>query len=195
MNGKMMNKQRIGVSLVLVTALSLFVLAIAATPVSAQPPPHATVSIDDVTVPQYATATIPIMITEATENVSSAHINLTYDPTVVQVTAVGGSPFDNFDYNIINGEVKMIGFQSAGSLQAPLKFADVTVKAIGNPGNCTPLNLEGTVYQGHGSPYGETEFNNGSVCIVTAVPVYNTVGMIALIGLLAIVLAVTVRRR
>ena len=181
------------VGLVLIIAVSLIVIA---TTIPAGAIPSATVSINEhITLPHQNSATIPIMITEATENVSAAHINLTYDPTVVQVTAVEGGPFDNFDYNITNGKVNMTGFQGGGSLQAPVKFADVTVKAIGNPGDCTPLDLEGKVWQGHSSPYGVLEFNNGSVCIVTAVPVYNTFGMIALIGLLAIVLAVAVRKR
>lgn len=182
------------VSLVLVTVLSL--LVIATIPAGAQLP-RATVSIGNITLPQGATATIPIMIDEASNDVSSAQINLTYDPTVVQVTAVGGSSFDFFNHSIVNGKVRMIGFQWSPSLTAPTKFADVTVKAIGNPGDCTPLNLEGMVYMGTGSPYPEVEMNNGSVCIIAPVPVpaYNIFGMMALIGLLAIILAIKVRRR
>ena len=189
----MKNKQRIGVSLVLVTALSLLVIA-TAIPTSAQL--TVTVSIDNITLPQRSTATIPIMITDVpVNNVSSALINLTYDPTVVQIIDVGNSDFDEFFYNPVNGKVRMIGFQTGDTLPGPIKFADVTVKAIGNPGDCTPLNLDGNVEMSTGSPY-ELNLDNGSVCIVAAaVPVFNTFGMIALIGLLALVLLVAVRKR
>lgn len=179
--------------MVLVTALSLLVIA-TAIPAGAQELYEATVAIDNITLPQRSTATIPIMITDATSNLSGADINLTYDPTVVQVIDVGNSDFAGFEYNIVNGKVIMAGYGTE-DLQVPIKFADVTVKAIGNPGDCTPLNLEGVVYMPSGSPYHVMEFNNGSVCIVAAVPVFNTFGMIALIGLLALVLLVAVRKR
>lgn len=190
-----MKNKRTGVSLVLVTVLSLLALAIAATPAGAQIP-TATVSIDHITLPQGATATLPIIITGAPHNLSGARMNLTYDPAVVQVTAVGGSSFDAFYYNIVDGKVRMIGYQTgASSVTAPATFAEVTVQAIGNPGDYTPLNLENAeVFYGTGSPY-LVETNNGSVSIVAAVPVYNTFGMIALIGLLAILLLVKVRKR
>ena len=179
--------------MVLVTALSL--LVIATMPASAQII-NVTVSIDNITLAPQATAIIPITITEADKNVSSAQINLTYDPAVVQIIDVGNSDFDNFDHNIINGEVKMAGYQgSSPSLVPPIKFANVTIKAIGNPGDCTPLNLELGAIMSHGSSFHNQLPNNGSVCIVVGVPVYNTFGMIALIGLLAIVLAVAVRKR
>jgi len=191
-----MKKTRTEASLVLIGLTALTLLVTAVIPAGAQL--SANVSIGNITLPRGATATIPIMINEAPHNIASAEINLTYDPTVVQVTTVEGNhQWDFFDCNgTIEGERRMIGAQWwSPSLKAPVKFADVTVKAIGNPGDCTPLNLEGMVYMGTGSPYHEVEMNNGSVCIVAAVPAYNTFGMIALVGLLAIVLAVTVRRR
>jgi len=196
-----MKNKRIEVSLVLVTALSL--LVIATLPVCAQPPAYANVSIGDITLPQGAMATLPIMIDEAAMNISAAQINLTYDPTVVQVTAVGNSTFDNpggVFLSLINntdGNVNMAGFQfdNPDCFTPPITFANVTVKAIGNPGDYTPLNLEGKVFPcGHGTSY-ILYVSNGSVSITAAVPVYNSFGMVALIGLLAIVLVVTVRRR
>lgn len=105
-------------------------------------------------------------------NASAALINLTYDPTVVQILTVWGSDFDYFNYTLADGKVRMIRTQDgAANLQPPITFAEVTVKAIGNPGDCKPLNLEGYVVQGHGTIYPEHEFINGSVCIITGVPV------------------------
>lgn len=185
---------------VLVVALAL-VMIVTVLPVSAQPLWKATVSVDSITLAPQTSATVSVMITNATDdtdaaaNISSADMNLTYDPTVVQVIqVVNGSDFETFSHNVVNGKVIMTG-GSVDDLAPPVKFADVTVKAIGAPGECSPLNLEGQVYQPHGSDFHIMTFINGSVCIVTGVPVYNTFGTIALIGLLAVILAVSVKRR
>lgn len=191
---KKMENKRTEVCLVLVMVLSLFVIA--PIPACAEQP-SSVVTISNISVPQGATTTVPIMITSATNGLSCAQIDLTYDSTVVQVTNVGNSSFDHFYPNIDaeNETVKMVGFQGGGSLDAPTKFADVTLKAVGSAGSNTSLNLEGRTYMGSGSPYGNITMGSGSGTITVAVPVYNIFGMIALIGLLAIVLAVTVRRR
>jgi hypothetical protein len=122
---------------------------------------------------------------------------------------VGGSDFDNDDGFFFSnttttpGKVRMIGIQYGNSsdpttenLATPVKFAEVTVKAIGYPGDYTPLNLEiDDLNMGSGSEYHELRQNNGSVTIPPGVPVLNVYGISALIGLLAIVLAVAVRKR
>lgn len=195
------------VSLVLVGLIALALSAIAATPVSAQL--NATVSIGNISLAPGSTGTLPINITDAPNNVSSAQVDLTYDPTVVTVVGVGNSDFKSDTYGafISNtnepGKVRMIGYQygdptdsTTTSLATPITFAEVTVKAVGSPGDNTSLHLESDlpVLMGTGSPY-EVGNEDGWASIIGAVPVYNTFGMIALIGLLAIVLAVTVRRR
>ena len=188
-----MKNKRAEVSLVLVMAL--FLLAIVIIPAGAQL--NATVSIGDITLAQGATDTFPIMIDAAPDNVSGAQINLAYDPTVVQVTAVVNISWDILLCNdTIEGERRMIGFQFLNpSLTPPIKFADVTVKAIGNPGDYTPLNLEvPAITMEHGTPY-ELELNNGSVSIIGVVPAYNSFGRIALIGLLAILMAISIRAK
>jgi hypothetical protein len=137
------------------------------------------------------------MITDVPPNKSATQMNLTYDPTVVEIIAVGNSDFDQFNYTTnFSGVIRMIGYQMGlENLAGPITFAEVTVKAIGVPGECSPLNLEGITMRGSGSEYHKYTLNNGSVCIVPGVPAYNTVGMIALIGRLAIVLEGAVRRR
>jgi hypothetical protein len=191
-----MKDRRSEVRLVLVTALALFVLAFITLPAGAQTL-NITVSIEDITLAPQTSATLPIMITAVPpNNVSSAQINLTYDPTVVEIIAVGNSDFAEFgaNPNNISGKVLMIGY-GVDNLAGPITFAEVTVKAIGVPGECSPLDLEVISMMGSGSEYHDYIINNGSVCIVTGVPVYNTFGMIALIGLLAVVLAMAVRKR
>ena len=200
-------KNKRGVGLVVVMALSLMVVA--AVPTGADIL-TVNVSADNIVLPQGSTAIIPIMITEAPgNNISAARMNLTYDQSVVEIVGVGGSDFDNADGLFFSnptttpGKVRMIGIQWGNSsdpttenLATPVKFADVTVKAIGYPGDYTPLNLEiDDLNMGSGSEYHELRQNNGSVTIPPGVPVLNAYGMIALIGLLAIVLTIAIRRR
>jgi hypothetical protein len=194
-----MKNKRSEVDLKSVTALAIFVLAIMSIPAVAQPL-SVTVSIGDVTLAPQTAATLPIMITDVPpNNVSSALINLTYDSTVVEIVAVGNSDFDEFEANTnnISNKVLMYGHQNVSpNLAGPITFAEVTVKAIGLPGECSPLNIEvRSITMGSASEYHNYIINNGSVCIITGVPVYSNAGMIALIGLLAFVLAVAVRKR
>jgi len=193
--------------LIVVMALSLMVVAVI--PASADIL-TVNVSADNIVLPQGSTAIIPIMITDAPgNNISDARMNLTYDSSVVEIVGVGGSDFDNANGFFFSnptttpGKVRMIGIQWGNSsdpttvtLATPVKFAEVTVKAIGYPGDYTPLNLEiDDLNMGSGSEYHEVLQNNGSITIPPRVPVLNVYGISALIGLLAIVLAVAVRIR
>lgn len=190
-----MENKGVMVKLALAGLVSLFLLMVTATP-AACVQQVTTVSIGDVSLQQGDSTTIPIMITKATaQAVSSARINLTYDSSVVQVTAVGGSEFDNFNYNIVDGKVRMVGYQSGASLTTPIKFADVTIKAIGKPG-CTPLNLEIVgLTMATGSQIYPREVSNGLLCITVPVPEYNIFGLSALVGLLAIILGISIRAK
>ena len=177
--------------------LSLLVLT--AIPAYAQ---QATVSIENVSLAPQASTTIPIVITNDTaQNVGSANITLTYDKNVVIVTNVGGSDFGsdpNFMFAIdnVNGTVRMVAW-STTPLTTPIKFADVTVKAVGNPGDYSPLNL--TVYELRDEINGwiDPTVNNGSVSIIAPAPVpeYNIYGLSALIGLLAIIMGISIRAK
>ena len=167
------------VKLVLVGLVALSMLAVTVIPAYAQQ--NITVSIGDISLRPQESATIPIDIRKDTaQEVSSARINLAYDPSVVEVTAVGGSEFDFFDYNFDNGTVtitvKMIGFQWDTSLTTPIKFADVTIKAIGyHPGDFTDLNLEIVeLTMATGSPIYPREVSNGSVSIITPETINET---------------------
>jgi hypothetical protein len=180
--------------LVWITTVALLVIA-APIPASAQFL-NVTISIGDATLPPQGITTLPIMITDVPQyNVSTALINLTYNSTVVEILGIGNSDFDEFDYNnSLNGKVRMIGWQHNSSLPGPIIFAQVTFRAIGTPGDYTPLNLEGVVRRPTGGPY-DLNLNNGSITIVEAVPAYNSTGVLMLIGMLALILAVMVRRR
>jgi hypothetical protein len=190
-----MKERRLERRLVWIMAVALLVIA-ATIPASAQL--SVTISIGDAILPPQGITTLPIMITDVPpNNVSTALINLTYNSTVVEILGVGSSDFNEFDYtDSLNGKVRMIGWQnlSPPSLPGPITFAQVTFRAIGNPGDCTPLNLEGDVGRPTGGPY-VLNFSNGSITIVEGVPAYNSIGALTLIGMLALVLAIAVRKR
>jgi len=182
--------------LVLAGLMALSLLVMTAIPAYAQ---QATVSIGNVSLPPQASTTLPIMITnETAQNLGSARINLTYDPSVVQVTGVEGNElFDIFESNIIDGTVSMTGMNFT-FLTTPIKFADVIIKAVGNPGDYSPLNLTVPELRDKGNIWIEPTVSNGSVSITAvAVPAFNIYGLSLLIGLLAIIVAISVlvRRR
>ena len=182
------------VKLALACLVTLSLLVITAIPAYAQPAVTVSVIPSNVSLPQGTSTTISIMITNDTaQSVSSALINLTYDSSVVEVISAGDSDFDVFIPNIVDGKVRMIGFQMGASLTTPIKFANVTIKAIGNPGDYTELTLEDEVFMGTGSPY-LCELIGGSVTIPPVpVPVYNIYGLSVLIGLLAIISVISIR--
>jgi len=181
--------------LVLAGLMALSLLVITAMPAYAQ---QATVSIGNVSLPPQASATLPIMITnESAQNVNSADITLTYDKNIVIVTNVDGSDFGSEPYFMFaidnaNGTVRMVAW-STTPLTTPIKFADVTVKAVGNPGDYSPLNLTiNELSDENGIPIYPREVSNGSVSIIAAVPGYNVYGLSALIGLLAIIMGISI---
>lgn len=187
------------ITLVLAVLVAMTLSGIMVTPACAQQ--DITVSIGDAFLSPQASTTIPIMITNNTATeVGSANITLTYNKNVVFVTAVGNSDFGSDPYftcviNNTTGTVRMVAWSILPET-TPLRFADVTVKAVGEPGDYTPLNLEVTeLRDGYGSEIYPREVSNGSVSIVAAaaVPEYNMFGLSALIGLLAIILLVKVR--
>jgi len=105
-----------------------------------------TVRIDDLAVASggVTTATIRIEGVEG-EGLSSAQLNLTYDPKVVKVLSADAetSEFDEFMANIESGKVRMIGFQTgAEGLTGDVTFAQLQLKAVGKPGEQTALGLE-----------------------------------------------------
>ena len=113
---------------------------------SSQPeePGIAIVQVGDATVGRGEFVNITIMIKGVGgEGLSSALINLTYDPKVVKVISVGNSDYDMFMPNIGKGIVRMAGFQtSAEGLKGDVKFAEIKVKAVGKTNESSVLKLE-----------------------------------------------------
>jgi len=113
------------------------------TPTSPAEPGIVTVQVDDVTVERGELANITIMINGVGgEGLSSALINLTYNPKIVKVVSAGKSDFDIFTPNIEDGRVRMIGFQTgAEGLKGDVLFAEIQVKAVGKANESSELEL------------------------------------------------------
>ena len=191
-----MENKGVGLAVVCLVALSL--LVVTAIPVYAQAY-FITVSVVPPTtsLSQGTSTNISIMLTNSTSKVSCARINLTCDPSVVEVIRVveGDSDFDVFVPNIVDGKVRMVGLQmGVKNLETPIKFANVTIKAIGKPGDCTPLHLEVEMVTLHDTPI-EPMINDGLACISVPVPVCNIYGLSVLIGLLAIITVISIREK
>jgi hypothetical protein len=105
-----------------------------------------TVRIDNLTVASGETVTATVRIVGiGGEGLSSAQINLTYDPEVVNVLSAAGSDFDEFMATIESGMVHMNGSQTgADGLKGDITFAQLQVKAVGKTGDRCELGVEVT---------------------------------------------------
>jgi len=103
-----------------------------------------TVRVGDATVEQGELATITVMLEGVGgEGLSSALINLTYDPKIMKVLSAESSEFDEFMPNIEKGEIRMVGYQTgAEGLKGDVLFAELHVKAVGKTNERTELTLE-----------------------------------------------------
>ena len=99
------------------------------------------VSLADVVVEPDGVVTIPIMIGNIT-NYGAGTINIWYDPSVVHVTDVTGSPDSNVvakDINNTAGFAKILA-SNLGGVSGDIIFANIEFMAVG-PGS-TPLNID-----------------------------------------------------
>ena len=100
------------------------------------------VSIECAAASQGSTVTVPIDITDV-ENMCGANIWLSYDKQVVTVEKVDDGDIGTVTYNIDNaaGITKMTWDTTEGKTGS-FVFAYITLKAVGNPGDTSPLDLD-----------------------------------------------------
>ena len=147
-----------------------------------------TVSISDVFMKPNETAVTNIMINNVS-NLGVADISLYFEPSVVHVISATNSDFDVF-YPVINntrGIVRAGGMDDGDGLYGDVKFADVTLEAVGNHDETSALNLSINELKESGLP--ETSISatvdNGTVFLnlpPVAVPIsmhlHNNVGSV-----------------
>ena len=101
------------------------------------------IEISDVVALPGVNVTTPIMIRSA-PNVGTVDIILTYNQSIVNVTAVLESDFDFMDAAIdnSNGNTRFIAFQlTSPGLSGNVKIANVTLTAVGSGGQSSDLNI------------------------------------------------------
>lgn len=124
------------------------------------------VSIGGATVNVGESVTLPLMLENATEEISCATVVLSYNNAVAQVTSASNGGFDALVYNADNaqGKTTVVVYQTGErDLTGTIKIADVTVKGAGS--GSSPLNLEiATLKNNAGVPI-SAEVVNGSFTV------------------------------
>jgi len=100
---------------------------------------------DDVTASRGNSVTVPIVSHDAT-GVACDGVKLTYDASVVAVTSITQGDFTTYfgfdDESAAEGWVTVNTYVSETSLTGDVKIADVTLKAVGDAGDTSPLDME-----------------------------------------------------
>lgn len=159
------------------------------------------VSVGDVVLDPGNSTIIPIMIYNATD-VAGVELNLTYNPDVVNVTdAESGDFTDIFMPNLMyaDGRVKITTLVIGRDLSGNLIGANVTLEAVGGPGDSSPLNLEDIVLSNKDGNTLEFVTDNGTFSIPgmapAPVPALTPFGTLVIIGLLCAISATAVRKK
>ncbi|MGP8323333.1 MAG: dockerin type I domain-containing protein [Methanosarcinaceae archaeon] len=113
---------------------------------------------------------VPIMIYNAT-GIACEGVNLTYDSTVVNVIGVKQGDFTTYfgfdDGSAADGWVTVNTYVRETSLTGTVKIADVLLKAVGDAGDTSPLNMEIIAMTGqNGHPVSGT-VRNGLFTVVS----------------------------
>lgn len=177
--------------------ISFAVLVFSIFPASA-----ADVNIGNLTVAPGGTVTGSLNASDVI-NLSSATVNLTFDPSVAIVTAVSqgdGNALDapTFNINNVEGLVQIIADNATG-LSGDVIIAVITFQAVGNPGQTSELDVDiRELLDSSLEPITATQ-TNGSITITAArampVTAISTAGILVLIGMLTIIVIVRLRKR
>jgi len=142
----------------------LVLLAINLLPVSAA---SIVLSIADTSSESRGSVTVPIMLNDVT-GVKGAHILLSYDSSIVQVTEMGNSGFSFETFKEIDntaGNARYAVINLDGGLSGAVKFADVTLKAVGGTSNSCSLDLEVIAFDNGGGPDSITRTVDGGTLL------------------------------
>jgi hypothetical protein len=103
------------------------------------------VSIGSATVNVGESVTLPLMLENATAEISCATIVLSYNNAVAHVTSASNGGFDALVYNADNaqGKTTIVVYQTGESgLTGTIKIADVTIKGAGSGSSSLNLTVE-----------------------------------------------------
>ena len=87
--------------------------------------------------------TVPVMIKDIPVNIMTADVTLIYNKSVVNVVSVSDSDFYSMLKDIKNeeGYTRIIAYHVGAPLIGDVKLADVTLMAVGNAGETSPLDF------------------------------------------------------
>ncbi|HJH26016.1 MAG TPA: hypothetical protein C5S37_04400 [Methanophagales archaeon] len=126
------------------TALTIFAVSVLLVSAASA----TTVSIGSNSTAKGDTAVVPLMISDVA-NLGGVGINLTFDESVVNVTALENSDFDSPPNLNTRGPgwIVLEGGQYESGLSDNVKLCDVTLEAVGEPEESSYLNLTGIVLE------------------------------------------------
>lgn len=126
------------------------------------------VSIGDFELDSNSTIKAPVMLKNV-EDVGCGEINISFDPSVVLVTDISEGDIGTTTYNINNGAgwVYVNAFRATGK-SGDVAFAYLTLKAVGNEGEVSYLNI--SVISLSNTSYGDIAYTteDGKIIIKTA---------------------------
>jgi hypothetical protein len=141
---------------------SLAVLAVVAST------PGTIVSIGDFELDSNSTIKAPVMVKNV-EEVGCGELNISFDPSVVHVTDVSDGEIGTTTFNINNetGWVYVNAFSAIGQ-SGDVAFAYLTLKAVGNEGKVSYLNI--SVISLYNTSYGDIAYttDDGKIIVKTA---------------------------
>lgn len=156
----------------------------------------ASVSIGDVTCGLHEDVTVPVMLSDVADY-GTGTVNITYNPAVVHVTGVAGTPQSTVMPSINNTTgITRISAWNTGGVSGDVLFANVTLRSVGpcqSPLNLGVVKLNNASYshiyaaavhglfttEGHCTPQsfavtGHVFYPNGSVCNDPLVGITNS---------------------
>ena len=137
MERNIQKEKRTPIVVIMSIALFLALASLIILPASAT-----TVSIGDIFVKPCENAVMQIMIDNVT-NLGVADINLSFDSSVVHVVSVTNSDFD-FLHAVIDNSTRVVrigGVDYGDGLNGNVKLAEISLKAVGNHGEISALDL------------------------------------------------------
>ncbi len=133
----------------------------------------ATVSIDDVEVVPRQEITVPVMLYDS-PGIAAIGIEIHYNPGIVMITTGTVGDFDWFfafnDTEALNGWVTINAYITGGQLEGDVKIADITLQALGDIGDTSPLNIVILAAANQVGDNISVEVDNGIFCIIDSAP-------------------------
>ena len=145
--------------------VAILVLLLCATAVAAE---DNVMTIDDVQLCPGASAGIPVVVCNATD-VAAGQVDITYDPTVIEITGVLNGDLDWTKYNLEASatSVRIVILSLGGGKTGDLTMCTLQVTAVGSIGDVSPLSMDAICLSDPNAIEIVSAVNAGSVEIIS----------------------------